>query len=153
MNEEQGSCVIGDEVKREEERTHFAIPSLSQVQDLPFKETNSFTQRHEEATKIMKKYPERIPVICERAKGNRNVPELDKKKYLIPLELTVGQLMSVVRRRIKLDAKQTLYLLITSTNSIPTAQSTVSDLYHRHKDADNFLYFTYCGEDSFGSSD
>ena len=35
---------------------------------------------------IIKKYPARVPVICERS-GETNVPLLDKKKYLVPNDL------------------------------------------------------------------
>ncbi len=38
-------------------------------------------KRKDEADKIMQKYPDRIPVICEKAKGSA-VPDIDKTKYV-----------------------------------------------------------------------
>lgn len=40
-------------------------------------------QRRSEANRIRQKYPDRIPVICEKA-DKTDVPTIDKKKYLVP---------------------------------------------------------------------
>jgi GABA(A) receptor-associated protein len=47
--------------------------------------------------RVRSKYPDRIPVICEKA-AKSNVPDIDKKKYLVPSDLTVGQFVLVVRK-------------------------------------------------------
>jgi GABA(A) receptor-associated protein len=44
-------------------------------------------KRKAEAEKIRKKYDDRIPVIVERAK-NADIADIDKKKYLVPGDLT-----------------------------------------------------------------
>ena len=36
------------------------------------------------------RYPDRIPVICEKDPRS-DIPPVDKRKYLIPMDLTVGQ--------------------------------------------------------------
>ena len=57
-----------------------------------FKDNHTLEARKEEAIRIMNKYPERIPIICEKYdKKNLSVPTLDKTKYLVPMDLTVGQ--------------------------------------------------------------
>ncbi len=43
-----------------------------------------------EAKRIVSKYPERIPVIVEKAERG-DIADIDKKKYLVPADLTVGQ--------------------------------------------------------------
>lgn len=123
------------------------------VLDIPFKEMYSFQHRCDEANKVLNKYPDRIPVICERAPNHKALPAIDKKKYLIPLELTCGQLLMVLRRRIHLDAKQAIFLFIAKTNTIPKSEALVSAMYSQYKDTDNFLTFHYSGEDTFGSED
>ena len=40
-------------------------------------------QRKTEAERIRQKYPDRIPVICEKA-DKTDIPTIDKKKYLVP---------------------------------------------------------------------
>ena len=47
-----------------------------------FKDKYSFDRRINESTKIIEKYPERIPIIVERF--NRSLPDIDRKKYLAP---------------------------------------------------------------------
>lgn len=44
-----------------------------------YKEENSFEKRRAEGEKIRRKYPDRIPVIVEKAPKSR-LPDLDKKK-------------------------------------------------------------------------
>ena len=48
------------------------------------------------ADKIREKYPERIPVIVEKLPKAR-VGDLDKKKYLVPSDLTIGQFYFLIR--------------------------------------------------------
>ena len=125
---------------------------LPPTHDLPFKETYSFQHRYEEATKMLAKYPDRIPVICERAPGQTKVPNVDKKKYLIPLELTCAQFLMILRKRISLNEKQAIFLFIAKTNTIPSSEATIATIYSQHKDTDLFLTFHYSGEDCFGST-
>jgi hypothetical protein len=47
-------------------------------------------KRKSEAERIRAKYPDRVPVICEKA-DRSDIPDIDKKKYLVPADLTVGQ--------------------------------------------------------------
>ena len=47
--------------------------------DSPFKESYTFYQRLQEATRVIEKYPDRIPIICEKSKTQTNIPEIDKK--------------------------------------------------------------------------
>ena len=65
-----------------------------------FKRKYPFDKRYAEAERIRRKYPDRIPIICERA--GENIPDLDRKKYLVPSDLTMGQFVYVIRQRMKL---------------------------------------------------
>ena len=48
---------------------------------MSFKNKFSFDKRVLEAQRILSRYPDRIPVICEKSK-NQNLPPLNKVKYL-----------------------------------------------------------------------
>ena len=48
-----------------------------------FKSKHPFEKRLEESTRITEKYPDRIPVICERI--TIDIPEIDRKKFLCPM--------------------------------------------------------------------
>lgn len=53
-------------------------------------------KRKAEAERIRQKYSDRIPVICEKVEKS-DIPTIDKKKYLVPADLTVGQFVYVIR--------------------------------------------------------
>lgn len=60
---------------------------------------------------MRQKYPNRIPVICEKVEKS-DIPSIDKKKYLVPAELTVGQFVFVVRKRIKLSPEKAIFIFV-----------------------------------------
>lgn len=88
------------------------------------------------------------PVICEKS-SKSNIKDIDKKKYLVPNDLTAGQFVYVIRKRLNLPAEQAIYLSVNG--SIPPTASLMSTLYAEKKDEDGFLYFDYVGENVFGS--
>ena len=100
-----------------------------------------------EAQRIRTKYPERIPVICEKDERS-DIPNIDKKKYLVPQDLTVGQFVYVIRKRIKLSPEKAIFIFIN--NVLPPTAALMSSIYAEQKDEDGFLYITYSGENTFG---
>ena len=64
-----------------------------------YKEENPFDKRRSEGEKIRAKYSDRIPVIVEKAPKSR-LRDVDKKKYLVPSELTLGQFYFLIRKRL-----------------------------------------------------
>jgi GABA(A) receptor-associated protein len=71
-------------------------------------------KRKSEAERIRSKYPDRVPVICEKA-DRSDIPDIDKKKYLVPADLTVGQFHYVIRKRIQLAPEKALFLFCSNT--------------------------------------
>ena len=56
-------------------------------------------KRKAEAEKVRRKYANSVPVIVERAKNaDSNIPDVDKRKYLVPGELT-GAMWKREKRR------------------------------------------------------
>lgn len=68
-------------------------------------------KRKAEADRIRQKYPDRIPVICEKVEKS-DIPTIDKKKYLVPADLTVGQFVYVIRKRIKLSSEKAIFMFV-----------------------------------------
>jgi GABA(A) receptor-associated protein len=112
-----------------------------------YQEDCSFERRREEAANIRTKYPDRVPVIVERRPGS-DMPLLDNNKFLVPNEVTVGQLMWLIRRRMKLSADRAFFMYISAV--IPSSSAMVSEMYDEYKDADGFLYISYSGENTYG---
>ncbi|KAF8379247.1 hypothetical protein HHK36_028679 [Tetracentron sinense] len=104
-------------------------------------------KRRAEAARIREKYPDRIPVIVEKAERS-DIPNIDKKKYLVPADLTVGQFVYVIRKRIKLSAEKAIFIFVD--NVLPPTGAIMSTIYDEKKDEDGFLYVTYSGENTFG---
>jgi|TARA_X000000368_G_scaffold254972_1_gene201545 GABA(A) receptor-associated protein len=86
-------------------------------------------------------------VIVEKSPKS-DVPELDKKKYLVPSDLTVGQFVYVIRKRVKLSAEKAIFVFVN--NALPPTASLMSTIYEENKDEDGFLYIQYSGENTFG---
>ncbi|KAL5198255.1 hypothetical protein ABZP36_001767 [Zizania latifolia] len=84
-------------------------------------------RRQAESTRIREKYSDRIPVIVEKA-DKTDVPEIDKKKYLVPADLTVGQFVYVVRKRIKLSPEKAIFVFVK--NTLPPTGKILFLIYH-----------------------
>ena len=113
-----------------------------------FQEEHPADKRIAECIRVRTKYPERIPVIIEKARGS-DVADIDKKKFLVPGDMRMGQFMSVVRRRTQVGAEKAIFIFVH--NIIPPTAAMMSELYEEHKDPiDGFLYFLFSGEATFG---
>ena len=113
---------------------------------LPFRTRLTFEQRRRENERITSAHRGRVPVIAEA--GSRDTPRSDKEKFLVPEDLTAAQLTFVLRRRMRLDASQSLFLLVDG--ALVHAHATVRELHRKHAEADGFLYATYTTENTFG---
>ncbi len=102
-----------------------------------------------ELQNIETRYPGRIPVFVLKARGAAgDLPELEKKKFLVPSSLTVGQLVYIVRQRMKMPPEKSLFLFVGS--SLPTTSTLVSELYRMYKSEDGALRIYYSSESVFG---
>jgi len=113
-----------------------------------YKDDNPFEARRLEGEKIRRKYPDRVPVIVERA-PKAKLEELDKKKYLVPSDLTVGQFYYLIRKRIHLKSDEALFFFVN--NVIPPTSATMGALYQEHHEDDNFIYIAYSDESVYGT--
>jgi len=113
-----------------------------------YKEEHPFEKRRSEGEKIRRKYPDRVPVIVERAPKAR-IAELDKKKYLVPSDLTVGQFYFLIRKRVSLRPEDALFFFVN--NVIPPTSATMGSLYQEHHEEDFFLYIAYSDESVYGA--
>jgi GABA(A) receptor-associated protein len=112
---------------------------------------NPFTEKKSrvEAEKVLCKYPDRVPVIVTKNIRSQNTPDIDKNKFLVPLDLTVGQFMYVIRKRIKLESSKALFLFVG--DSIAPTSELMGAVYGEFQDkGDGFLHVVYSGENTFG---
>lgn len=112
-----------------------------------FKNKHSFEKRVQESASIKEKYPDRIPIIVQKH-FTCKLDDIDKCKYLVPKDMTMGQFLFVIRKRINLDPKNALF--ITVNNGLVTGSRNIGIVYEDHCDEDGFLYVVYTTENTFG---
>jgi GABA(A) receptor-associated protein len=116
--------------------------------EFDFKKSKDFKKRRTEAKIIKKKYPNRIPVICEIHQDSRYKINLDKTKYLVPLDINMAHFLHVVRTRANLMAEDAIFTFIN--NQLPPISANMESLYEEHADEDGFLYIMITTESTFG---
>merc|ERR1719253_224523 len=113
----------------------------------------TFEKRSAEARRILAKYPDRIPVICEKATRS-DLPDIEKKKFLVPDTMLCGQFKYIIHKHINqcaaqtIAADQTIYLFVNNTS--PKTGALMSEIYDSYKSEDGFLYITYSAENTLG---
>jgi GABA(A) receptor-associated protein len=113
-----------------------------------FKEKYNLEERFIESSRIIQKYPDRVPVIVENVPGNKLLPKLDKSKYLVPNDMTLGQFVFTIRKRIKLEPEKAMFLFIN--NKMIPCSEIMGKIYKDNAEDDMFLYMVLQGENTFG---
>lgn len=102
--------------------------------------------RKSESSKILSKYPDRIPVVVDVFRES-NI-KINKNKYLVPSDLTVAQFIYIIRKRCTLPSEKTLFLFIN--NCLPSSIQYMSQIYKDNVSDDGFLYINIHEETAFG---
>ncbi|NBO72108.1 hypothetical protein EBV26_16755, partial [bacterium] len=106
-------------------------------------------ERIKKSQVILEKYPDRVPVIIQPSKTDRDLYPIDKSKYITPRDLTLMQLQQIIRKRIRFPPEKALFMFVN--NKLYPITSLVGTIYDENKESDGFLYVTYCQENTFGS--
>jgi len=111
-----------------------------------YKAEKDFTERKLESQTMLNRFNERIPIIVERRRNN--IVPIDKRKFMAPESLTMGQFTFVIRKRLKLQPSEAVFLFIN--NKLINQSRCLKEEYDTNKDEDGFLYVYYDFENAFG---
>lgn len=114
-----------------------------------YKNKYSFKERLNESKRVLLRYPDRIPIICEKLyEQQTRLPEIDKNKYLAPYDITLGQFIYVIKQRLKINTDEALFFFVN--NKMVSINEIIMSIYYYEKDPDGFLYIKYSKESTFG---
>jgi len=113
-----------------------------------YKETYNLEQRLAKSRIILQQYPDRVPVIVEPDKNYKGDLVINQNKFVTPLDLSIGQLQNLIRKKTKFPPEKALFLFIN--NRIYPLTTLIDTVYKTNKDEDGFLYVTFCEESTFG---
>ena len=114
-----------------------------------FRATNTLAQRKSESARRREKYPNKVPIICEVSPKKARELKLEKNKYLVPGDFTIGQFLMILRRRINITPEKALFLFMEDSTMPPTGELLVV-LDANNKNEDGFLYITVSLDNTFG---
>ena len=70
-------------------------------------------------------------------------------RYLVPNDLTAYHFNYILRKRIKLPEKDSLYFFVNGKNLLK-GDTLMAQVYEKKRDPDGFLYITYTDETTLG---
>lgn len=113
-----------------------------------YKRDKTFEERCAESGNIIRKYRSHVPVIVDKDPKCK-LPDIERQKFLVPSELSIGQFVYVVRKRINLQPAEAIFLFVN--RKLPPPNATMGTLYSENKDEDGFMYCTYSSDNAYGS--
>jgi hypothetical protein len=97
--------------------------------------------------KIKEKYPGRIPIIVREMHPEL---ELTRKKYLVPKDITYGQLLYTIRSKMmNLKPSEGLYILAGKKNVFVPITKTIGSTFEEYNE-NGFILLTVTKENTFG---
>jgi len=110
--------------------------------------TTEFTLTREDRERLRVKYPGMIPLFVSKAPNSKNTPEIKKKKFLVPSDYTVANVIYVIRKYIHIRPEQGIFLFIN--HHLPSTMLTMGEVEQLYADKEGRLCVTYALENTFG---
>lgn len=114
-----------------------------------YKQEKTLEQRKQESATILSKYSGHIPVIVDKD-PKCQLPDIERQKFLVPSDLSIGHFVYVVRKRINMQPQDAIFLFVNK--KLPPSNMTMGSLYTENKDEDGFMYCIYSSDTAYGSA-
>jgi GABA(A) receptor-associated protein len=101
-----------------------------------------------QSKKLIEKYPNKIPIIVKKYDKEKNLPNINKSKYIVPKEMNFTNFIYIIRKRINLSSEKAIF--ITINDKLCPSNDTIGEIYDNYKNDDGFLYMNYSSENTFG---
>ena len=122
----------------------------SQTYEIKYIESISFEDRKKRSNSLLLKYSDKIPVILEKSISDKYLPKIDKSKLLVAHEMTVSNIIQLLKKNLQINENTSIYIMISNKNVMVSGSQTIFSIYKDHKNDDGFLYLEYCTENVFG---
>ena len=107
--------------------------------------SNEFFEFNEEKQKNKILFWNKIPLeisLTKNAKKAYKIKKLDKTKYLLPLDFTMGQFSYLLKKKLNIDQNDDLFFLLVNGKVSCPYEMNLKDIYDKYKKEDNILYLT-----------
>lgn len=94
-------------------------------------------------------FPKSIPTIVQRSDTETSLQQIDKRHFLVPQDMTLGNLVGIIAARLGIYSNNSLWMY-ASRYPLTNRSETMTEIYNRFRETDGFLYLTYKGQESFG---
>jgi len=107
----------------------------------------------EEAKRMRERFPDRVPVLCERSPYS-DLPPVSKRKLAVPGNMLCGEFKYMVHKHVVQEcssrAEQTIYIFVNGI--APKTSTPMSELYAQLGPGAGFLHVSYSAENTLGGS-
>ena len=113
--------------------------SLNKTKQFKFKK-NLSTERIQTYKLLSKKYPDKIPVICEKDPDCDDLEEVNKTKYIVNKDWNINQILFLLKEETNFSSE----ICLKINDEIIDESEITENIYEKYKDKeDNFLYCFY----------
>ena len=116
--------------------------------EFKFKKEKPLEKRQLECDKVLKRHPNKIPIIVEKAPRSK-INTIDKTTYLVEPGLSLPQFQATIKKKLELDDKEGIFFLINGKIAL-SESDTLGNIYEKYKSRDGFLYIAYASEEIWG---
>ncbi len=114
-------------------------------------ELTDIKDRKNKSSVLLLKHKECVPVILEKSKTEKLLPQMEKFKYIIPRTNTIAHVLKILRDKLNINETVSIYIVCGTKNKfLLSGSQSIDYIYNTYKNEDGFLYLEYCSENVFG---